>query len=226
MKIRRLVDGKYSEIRLEDGRKVFLSVLPDRITASTMTLSIPTRKIWEFIFPFYIRTALEPWETSESILKIVLHTIEDTTDIHSLKHVLETETSKTLREYVQQHGEKARYISVDKIGAPAFRQMLSEDLLQIETIIHQYGKVVGKVGQEAMEKYPAGVYPQSLLPYSKEVIQRALEDGLRYIEEERMRESIGVCLAILVAFVEDEDANKRNSDMLSFMKHRGKGVNS
>lgn len=59
MQINRVKRGKFSEIKLEDGRKIFLSVFPDRITASLMFLFIPTKKIWEFIFPFYIRTAID-----------------------------------------------------------------------------------------------------------------------------------------------------------------------
>jgi hypothetical protein len=223
MKINRVIEGKYSEIKLEDGKKIFLSVLPDRITVSKMVLFIPTKKIWEFVFPFYIRTAVEAWESSKNILKIVLETTQNVNNLSELKDRLEGTTSKALREYIKEHGEETRDISVDKVGMLAIKQMLNPKVLQkTETIIHEYGKVLEKVGQETMQKYPSVVYPQSLLPYPKKVIEKALEDGLRYIEDEKMRENIEFCLGSLVAFIDDEEANKRNSEMLKILAERNK----
>lgn len=223
MKINRVIDGKYSEVKLDDGKKIFLSVLPDRITVSTMVLFIPTKKIWEFIFPFYIRTAVEAWESSKNILKIVLETTQSVNNLSELKDCLEGATSKALREYIKEHGEEAREISVDKVGILATKQMLNPKVLQkTETIIHEYGKVLEKVGQETMQKYPSVVYPQSLLPYPKEVIEKALEDGLRYIEDEKMKENIKFCLGSLAVFINDEEANKRNSEMLKILAERSK----
>ena len=191
MRINRVIEGKYSEIKLEDGKKIFLSVLPDRITASTMVLFIPTRKIWEFVFPFYIRTAIEAWQSSKDILRIVLETIHGVKHLDQLKECLESATSKALREYTREHGEEARDISADKVGMLAMKQMLNQkDLQNAELIIHEYGKVLEKIGKETMQKYPCVVYPQSLLPYPKEVIQKALEDGLRYISDQTMRKNI------------------------------------
>ena len=66
-----------------------------------------------------------------------------------------------------------------------------------------------------MQKYPAAVYPQSLLPYPKELIEKVLNDGLRYIEDEKMKVNIKNCLAFLVAFIDDEEANRRNSELLN-----------
>jgi hypothetical protein len=223
MKINRIIEGKYSEVKLEDGKKFFLSVLPDRITVSRMFLFIPIKKIWEFTFPFYIRTAVEAWDSSKNILRIVLETIRSVENLNELKECLEGTTSKALREYIKEHGEEARDISVDKVGILAIKQMLNQKNLQkIEAIIHEYGKVLEKLGQETMQKYPAVVYPQSLLPYSKEVIKKALEDGLRYIEQEKMRENIKFCLGSLVAFIDDEEADKRNSEMLKILTKRNK----
>jgi hypothetical protein len=177
---------------------------------------VPTKTIWEFIFPFYIRTAVEAWDSSKMILSIVLDTIENAKDLGELKAVLENDTNKVLRDYTKEHGEKAREISVDKVGTHAIKQMLNPKALQkIETIIHEYGKVLERVGQETMGKYPAAVYPQSLLPFPKEVVEKALNDGLRYIEDEKMIVNIKNCLAFLIAFIDDEEANKRNSELLN-----------
>ena len=51
--------------------------------------------------------------------------------------------------------------------------------------------------------------------YPKEVIEKALNDGLRYIEDEKMIANIKTCLAFLVAFIDDEEANKRNGKLLN-----------
>lgn len=211
------VEGQYSQIKLDDGSRIFVEILPERVLAKKMVLGIiPTKTIWEYIFPFYIRTAVEAWDSSKMILSTVLETIENVKDLRELKAVLENDTNKALREYTKEHGEKAREISVDKVGMHAIKQMLNPKALQkIETMIHEYGRVLEKVGQETMQKYPAAVYPQSLLPYPKEVIEKALNDGLRYIEDEKMKINIKNCLAFLIAFIDDEEANRRNSELLN-----------
>src|SRR3989338_8597766 len=211
------VEGQYSQIKLDDGSRIFVEILPERVRSKKMIAGIiPTKTIWEFIFPFYIRTAVEAWDSSKMILDIVLETIKNVGNLEELKVILESETNKVLREYIKEHGEEARDISVDKVGMHAIKQMMNpKELQKIETITHEYGKVLERVGQETMQKYPAAVYPQSLLPYPKEIIEKALNDGLRYIEDEKMIANIKNCLAFLIAFIDDEEANKRNSELLN-----------
>lgn len=211
------VEGQYSQIKLDDGSRVFVEILPERVRVKKMILGvIPTKTIWEFIFSFYIRTAIEAWDSSKMILSLVLETIGNVKDLDELKIVLESETNKVLREYIKEHGEEARNISVDKVGMHAIKQMLNpKELQKIETIVHEYGKVLERVGQETMQKYPAAVYPQLFLPYPKEVIEKALNDGLRYIEDEKMKANIKNCLAFLIAFIDDGEANRRNSELLN-----------
>lgn len=221
MKINRVIEGQFSEIKLGDGKKIFLSVLPDRITASTMFLFLPIKKIWEFIFPFYIRTSAEAWESSKRILKLTLNSIVNVNNLEDLMKTLEDKTSKALWHYVQEYGEEAREISVDKVGIPALKQMLSRKGLQkTETIIHEFGKVIEKTSQETVEKYPALVYPESLLPYSKDVIKNALEQSLQYIQDSKMRENIKVCLQLLNNFIADEEANNKNAKILEMIKNK------
>ena len=118
------VEGQYSQIKLDDGSRVFIEILPERVRAKKMIAGIiPTKTIWEFIFPFYIRIAIEAWDSSKMILDIVLKTIENVKDLRELKTTLENETNKILREYVKKHGEEAREISADKVGMPAIKQM-------------------------------------------------------------------------------------------------------
>lgn len=217
MKLVTYVEGQYSQIKLDDGSRIFLEALPEKVRIKKMILGIiPTGMIWEFAFPFYIRTAVEAWESSKNILEIVLETIQGIENLAELKNRLENETSKALRNYIREHGEEARDISADKVGMIALKQMMNPKSLQkTEKIIHEYGKVLEKLGQETMQKYPALVFPESLLPYPKEVIKRALEESLRYYEDEKIRGSIKFSLGSLVAFIDDEEANKRNSELLN-----------
>jgi len=218
------VAGQYSQLKLDDGSRVFLETLPEKVRIKKLIFGIiPTKTIWEFAFPFYIRTAIEAWESSKNILEIVLETIQGIENLEELKARLERETSKALRDYVKEHGEEARDISADKVGMLALKQMLNPKSLQkTEAIIHEYGKVLEKVGQETIQKYPALVFPKSLLPYPKEVIEKALEESLRYYDDEKIKGSIKFSLGSLVGFIDDEEANKRNSEMLKILAERNK----
>jgi len=181
-----------------------------------MVLFVPTKKIWEFVFPFYIRTAVEGWDSSKAILKLVLKTIEHVQNLQELQICLENETSEALRGYIKEYGESARDISVDKVGVHAFKQMMNpKDLAQIERIVHDYGKTQEQVAQEIMTKYPAMVFPKSLLPYTKEKIQKALSESLRYIDDKQMVENLKSCAVFLEGFIDDEEANKRNNELLN-----------
>lgn len=124
--------------------------------------------------------------------------------------------TKAMSKLAYKKSKPTRSESSIMIGTHIIKQTSnSQGLQKIETIIHEYGKVLERVGQETLQKYPAVIYPQSLLPYSKEVIESALNDGLRYINDEKMRESIKFCLGSLVAFIDDEEANKRNNELLN-----------
>ena len=90
----------------------------------------------------------------------------------------------------------------------------AEGVHEFENVIHQYSEVLEGIEQEPSEKYPAGVYPQSLLPYPKELIREALKSSLRSTEDEQLKETLKKGLVFLDDFVEDTEANKENSEML------------
>lgn len=87
-----------------------------------------------------------------------------------------------------------------------------------EIIVREYGEILEQVSQEGMEKYPCAQYPQSLLPWPKETIQQALQDSLRDTDDEGVRENLKIGLVMLDDFIEDEEANRKNSEMLRIMK--------
>ncbi len=216
MIINRVIDGQYSEAKFEDGTKVFFSVLPDRITVSKMWWAFPTKKLWEFVFPFYIRTSNEAWDSSKEILRLTIEAVKEASTMDDLIKRLENNASKALREYVKEHGESARDISVDKVGLHAFKQMLNpKELVEIEKIVTEYGKVQVEVCEQMLEKYPTMHFPESLLPYPKKKIEWALENAIQYTDDEKMVENLKSCLAILqTSFVADELANEKNKPLL------------
>lgn len=90
----------------------------------------------------------------------------------------------------------------------------SRDLQKMQKIVHEYGKFQEKIAQEITTKYPATVFPKSLLPYPKEKIQKALEEALRYAGDKAMAENLKSCAIFLENFIDDEEANKRNNKLL------------
>ncbi|MGB4781591.1 hypothetical protein, partial [Candidatus Methylomirabilis sp.] len=56
------VSGKYSQLGLDDGSRVFIETLPEKVRVKKMILgAIPSKTIWEYKFPFYIRTVGSAW---------------------------------------------------------------------------------------------------------------------------------------------------------------------
>lgn len=209
--------GQYSQLRLNDGTKIFVETLPESIRVKKLLFGvIPTKKIWEFAFPFYIRTAVESWGSSKEILDIVLETIEGAENLQELKKHLYGDTSKALRNYVKEHGDEASDISTDKVGMLALKQISNpKSLRKIETIVHEYGKVMEKTAQEMPEKYPAAVFPQSLLPYSKETIKKSLESFIMHTEDEGKIATLKLALDWLAGFIGDKEASERNNKLLN-----------
>lgn len=215
MKRRTYVEGQYSQIQLPDGKNIFFSVLPDRIKVSEMRFLIPKKSFWEFIFPFYIRTSNEAWKSSGEILDLALNEIGDAKNLDEVKSLLDTRVNQALRDYVSSHGEEARDISVDKVGIHAIKKMLNpKELVRVETIVRKYGKVIEETHQQAMEKYPSMHFPISLLPYPKEKIRKALDMAIQQTSDEKMTENLKAVRAMLVSFIDDDLANKKNTELL------------
>lgn len=89
-----------------------------------------------------------------------------------------------------------------------------KDFKNIEEIVHAYGKVVEITGKETKTKYLAYVYPESLLPYPKKAIKEALDKVIGYIDDKNMIEALQTTSVLLDRFINDEEANRRNKEML------------
>lgn len=190
-------------------------MLPDRIIVSEMWWIFPTKKVWEFLFPFYIRTSNQAWDSSKAILRLTLDAINGATTKEELHRRLEGAASRALREYVKDHGEEAAGIAIDKVGIHALEKMIApKELMEIEKIVKAYGKVQVEVCEQMMDKYPTMHFPQSLLPYPKEKIEWALQGAIRHTDDEKMVENLRSCLDMLqTSFVDDAVAEEKNKPL-------------
>ena len=102
------------------------------------------------------------------------------------------------------------------------------DIIQTENLVHQYGKVQEQVGKQMLTRYPAMVFPKSLLPASKSDIQEALRKAIEIIEytnytedeQKKIVESLRSSLSFLDRFIPDEEANKRNKELLDILNNK------
>jgi hypothetical protein len=107
--------------------------------------------------------------------------------------------------------QKAGYkIKPDRLTADLSE---ADSMKEMEKIIHEYGKVVVDVMSEGRKRYPAFVFPVSMLPASKAEIGEAYEEGIRQAQESGntdMESSLSGSLAFLDQFINDEDAQRQN----------------
>jgi hypothetical protein len=79
-------------------------------------------------------------------------------------------------------------------------------------LLYDFGGLLERVGSMVKEKYPAMVFPISLLPAPKIEIQLALARDLeRFSGDERQQGMIRACLMLLDNFIADEKANEFNA---------------
>lgn len=92
---------------------------------------------------------------------------------------------------------------------------------EIEELVHKYGKVLEEVSKQILTKYPVA-FPISLLPASKSKVQKALIESIEMLkytnytdeEKKKMAENLKGCLVFLDRFIDDEEAHKRNRELL------------
>lgn len=221
MKIESLFEGKCAQIKLDDGKRIFISILPDKVTVSKTWWVFPTKQIWQFSFPFYIRTISEAWDSSKEILDIILKAIQNIQSFDQVSHCLEISVSNLLQNYIEINGNKAKNTSIEKVGKLAIKKIVDRSLLSnAEEIMRQYGKVQEEVANDMITKYSDMVFPESLLPYPKQKIHDALNVVLQYTEDEKLRENIEYSISFLQKFIDDQGANERNAQMSKILSEK------
>lgn len=217
--------GQYSQFKLEDGTRLFLEALPDRVRISKLKfMVIPGQRVWEFVTPFYIRTSIEAWDLSKEILDLVLETVKDCKSLQELEETLKSNTTPLLENYVKDNEHRAYQMGIDKLGRFAAKKYLeSSPMLRdsvaipsdLMDIIGDFGKVMENVSGRSLTHYPALLYPKSLLPHPKEKIEKALREVLQIAKDEQFLNHLKVAQLTLSQFVDDEVAYKENNKLLS-----------
>lgn len=216
------VEGQYSQIKLDDESRIFVETLPEIVRAKKMILGIiPTKIIWEFRFPFYIRTVGEAWEIAKEVLNLVLESIDDCKTIEELEQKLEGETTALLNDYIWDNEERAYQIGIEKLGSFAAKKYIKsspklKDAVTIPSdamdIIGDYGKVLEDLPK--FEESGSFFHPISKLPYPKEKIEGALETALKVAKDEKIVEHLKVARTALKTFIPDDEVEKANQGLL------------
>lgn len=117
------VKGEYSQTKLDDGSKIFIETLPEKIRVKGIFLGlIPTKTIWEYKFPFYIRTVGGAWETAIEILDLVLQSMDNCKTIEELHEKLRDSSRQVLDGYVDKNKMRALDIGFKQLGKKALEK--------------------------------------------------------------------------------------------------------
>lgn len=94
------------------------------------------------------------------------------------------------------------------------------DSEEVEKIVHSYGRIIEEVFKQplVLYHYPTLHFPQSLLPYPKPKIKKALEQAIKYSErkgDKEMVKTLKDTLSYLDSFIDDYKAYEKNNKILN-----------
>jgi len=86
----------------------------------------------------------------------------------------------------------------------------------IETIIHNFGKIQEEVSGRIPTHYPTLKFPESLLPYKKDEIVSAFEKAIKIKEgDQKTVDLLKAGLVFLDGFIDDQEAYNLNHQFLA-----------
>jgi len=206
-------DGKgtcYSNVRLDNGDPIFISVAQTGVLVKKSKLGLFGPKLYQSrtvydaaataqtlhtLFPNYVGADGITNPTLRSFTNAVLHC--STT----------AEVANVLNAAVDVRGHKP-----DGEG-PQDAPGLKGDYFQIaaSAIIRAYGDLLVRVSEDDKDKYPACVYPESLLPILKSALAKLLAVEIQSSSDADERRVLETRLALLDDFVDDQQANEQNA---------------
>lgn len=108
--------GQYSSIEVR-GSRFFLEALPDSVSLRKMRFKLfPGDIVWQYQFPFFIRTALEGWELSVEIIEIILVYLGKCSSVEELLRCVDDEITPFLEEWGKLNEDRAYKIGIGKLG--------------------------------------------------------------------------------------------------------------
>lgn len=208
------VSGKYSQLELDDGSSVFIETLPEKVRVKKMILgAIPSKTIWEYKFPFYIRTVGSAWTLAEQVLDLVLESVKDCTTIHGLEKRLIHDTVHILKVFVDQNEPQSHLMGIERLGIVGAKKSIegSPTMRDVVAIPSEIMGIIGDYGGVLAERTEP-IQPISRLPHPKEKIECAFRIALGIAKDEKMREHLRSCLLALDDFVPDEEVSRMRAN--------------
>lgn len=204
-----------ADIRCADGKKAELAVLSDRIEATAKAFGVFPKKLWSYTFPASSESV------PKEVLDIAIDAVKEATSLKDLEVLLKYNADKALRAYFSKPEAAAEETAETQSSEaaeeaqpfdPAKTKKLSQaEFQKMETVVVAYAKVLERLGKETLDKYHAGFYPISYLPYPKEKIRSALQTAITHTTDPKMADNLQGLEKFLDHFIDDKMARKRNT---------------
>lgn len=95
-----------------------------------------------------------------------------------------------------------------------FEELMQDEMTPKEAnyykIIREYAKTIVRTMEQRASLYPALRFPESLLPYKKEDIRKAINYAIQNTTDKKDKSELEGLRANLIFFIEDEKANVEN----------------
>jgi hypothetical protein len=199
--------GCYANIRLDNGDPVFISVAQSGVVVKRSKLGFfgpqlyQSRTLYDagatahalhVLFPDYAG----PDEISNAALRSFTNAVLHCSTTAEVANVLNTAVDGKTH---------------DPDGLKPQDALQQDDLLAAaDAIIRVYGDLLVRVSDEDKAKYPAGVYPESLLPIPKLALSQLLTIKIESTPDGNEKRVLETGFALLDGFVDDQQANEQN----------------
>lgn len=109
-------DGEIARFQVPDGSKLFLESMPHSLRLRRAGLiGGKGEPLWEFYFPFYIRTAMGPWNASKEAMHVALDIISDCQTTDQVVEQLYDRGFRRLMDWVWINGSQVRAEGLEKL---------------------------------------------------------------------------------------------------------------
>jgi hypothetical protein len=211
--------GCFANVRMDNGDPMFISVAqtgvlvkksrlgwfgPKLYQSSTVNDAAETARALDSLFPEYVVPDGMTNAALRSFTNAVLHCSSTPEVARVLNTAIEgvrgEQSAAVLKAF-------ADFLDAEQSGA-----VPSIDLqATANAIIRTFGDVLVTVSKTEVEKYPAGVYPVSLLPIPRPALEKLLKIEIDDSSSAEERQMLERSLALLDGFIDDQRANDQNA---------------
>lgn len=199
--------GEVLRFRLPDRSKYFLESLPWFLRLRQAGLiGGKGESLWEFYFPFFVRTALGPWNISIEIMELVEAGIGDCQTSEELLKRLKGPVSHRLNDWVWANNRRARAESVEKLedfGEDKYRQRR----MLITRMLREHAQnVAGEALGHAVEIFPSAA----------DAIENDDQDRLAKVVSSLSDEELKDAAGLTIQMMQSLQAQVKNPELYKF----------